>query len=129
MAAGERSVREVVLNELMGDADKLLDRLETIDSRLAATIEESVRDAAGKAFLSVRMNFESVINENERKLIDAGRVAAATMGNQLNAGASQLIAVNGALESKARRFVALLAVFALSAGLVGGYIGAKLALM
>jgi hypothetical protein len=61
------------------------------------------------------------------KLTEAGRYAAALIGNQLNMGAVQLVAANAVLESKARRFVLLLVGFALVAGAVGGFIGAKLA--
>ncbi|MEJ8422969.1 hypothetical protein [Xanthomonas oryzae] len=47
--------------------------------------------------------------------------------NQLNSGAAQLVAANAAFESKARRFVLLLAGFAFVAGVVGGFVGANLA--
>jgi Cdc6-like AAA superfamily ATPase len=59
--------------------------------------------------------------------MEAARVAAAQVGNQLNSGAIRLVAANTALEHKARRLVLLLAVFALTAGIVGGFIGSKLA--
>lgn len=67
------------------------------------------------------------MNKNAEKLIEAGRHAAAQIGNQLNSGTAQIVAANAALERKARRFVLLLVGFAIVAGAMGGFIGAKLA--
>ncbi|WP_342672671.1 hypothetical protein [Pandoraea oxalativorans] len=83
--------------------------------------------ATEPAFLAARLNFESVIDKNAAKLTDAGRHAAAQIGNQLNQGAAQLVAANLALERKMGRFVLLLVGFALVAGAVGGFVGARLA--
>jgi hypothetical protein len=113
--------------ELLLDADVLVRRFEQADEALAGKIEKATTDAAGKAFLAARLNFESVIDKNADKLTDAGRHAAAQIGNQLNSGAAQLVAANAALEHKMRRWVLLLVLFALIAGAAGGFIGAKLA--
>ncbi|WP_459906434.1 hypothetical protein [Caballeronia sp. HLA56] len=102
-------------------------RFEQADEALSGKIERATTDAAGKAFLAAKLNFESVIEQNSDKLTEAGRVAAAQIGNQLNSGAAQLVIANTALERKARQLVMLLAVFALTAGIVGGLIGSKLA--
>jgi hypothetical protein len=83
--------------------------------------------ASGKAFLAAKLNFELVVEQQSGGLTEAGRYAAALIGNQLNTGAAQLVAANAVLESKARRFVLLLAGFAFVAGTVGGLIGARLA--
>lgn len=128
MGSGDVSTaREALMAELLQDADALVRRFEQIDEALTGKIEQATTDAAGKAFLAARLNFESVIDQNADKLAEAGRYAAAQIGNQLNSGAAQLVAANAALERKARRFVVLLAVFALIAGIVGGFIGGRLA--
>jgi hypothetical protein len=121
------TVREALMAELLQDADAIVRRFERADEELARKIERATTDAAGKAFLITRLNFQAMIGEQERKLTNAGLHAAALIGNQLNSGAAQLVTANAALESKARRFVLLLAAFALVTGAVGGFIGARLA--
>ena len=127
MSGNVSTAREALMAELLQDADALVRRFEQVDEALSGKIERATTDAAGKAFLAAKLNFESVIEQNGNKLIEAGRLAAAQIGNQLNGGAAQLVAANAALERKAYRFVVLLAVFAFIAGIVGGFIGGKLA--
>ncbi|EKS72405.1 hypothetical protein BURK_005172 [Burkholderia sp. SJ98] len=127
MGGNVSTAREALMAELLEDADALVRRFEQADEALSGKMERATTDAAGKAFLAAKLNFESVIEQNGNKLIEAGRVAAAQIGVQLNGGAAQLVAANAALERKARRFIALLAVFAFVAGIVGGFVGAKLA--
>ncbi|SAK83315.1 hypothetical protein AWB77_04270 [Caballeronia fortuita] len=127
MGGNVSTVREALMAELLQDADALVRRFEQADEVLSGKIERATTDAAAKAFLAAKLNFESVIEQNSNKLLEAGRVAAAQVGNQLNSGAVQLVAANAAFEHKARRLVMLLGVFALTAGIVGGFIGSKLA--
>ncbi|SAK93656.1 hypothetical protein AWB79_06984 [Caballeronia hypogeia] len=128
MSSGNVSTaREALMAELLQDADALVRRFEQADEALSGKIEQATTDAAGKAFLAARLNFESVIDKNADKLAEAGRYAAAQIGNQLNTGAVRLVAANAALERKARQFVLMLIVFAFVAGAVGGFVGAKLA--
>lgn len=127
MSSNVSTAREALMAELLQDADTLVRRFEQADEALAGKMEKATAEAVGKAFLATKLNFESLIDKNANKLTEAGRVAAAQIGNQLNSGAAQLVAANAALERKARRFVILLAVFAFVAGTVGGFIGAKLA--
>ncbi|GAB5098069.1 hypothetical protein YK56LOC_37850 [Caballeronia sp. HLA56] len=127
MGGNISTAREALMAELLQDADALVRRFEQADEALSGKIERATTDAAGKAFLAAKLNFESVIEQNSDKLTEAGRVAAAQIGNQLNSGAAQLVIANTALERKARQLVMLLAVFALTAGIVGGLIGSKLA--
>jgi hypothetical protein len=127
MANDVSTAREALIAELLQEADALVRRFEQADETLAARMEQATTDAAGKAFLTARLNFESMIDKNAVKLTEAGRHAAAQIGNQLNQGATQLVAVNLALERKMGRFVLLLVGFALVAGAVGGFVGARLA--
>jgi uncharacterized protein (DUF885 family) len=121
------TAREALMAELLQDVDALLRRVEQVDQALGGKIEQATKDAAGKAFLAARLNFEAVIEQQAGKLSDAGRHAAALIGNQLNGGASQLVAANAALQGKARRFLLLAIGLAFLAGAVGGFIGARLA--
>ncbi len=121
------TAREALMAELLQDADVLVRRFEQANEALAGKIEKATTDAAGKAFLAAKLNFELVIDKNADKLTEAGRGAAVQIGNQLNSGAAQIVAANAALERKARGFVMLLIVFAFVAGAIGGFIGAKLA--
>ena len=127
MASDVSTAREALMAELLQEADALVRRFEQADETLAARMEQATTDAAGKAFLAARLNFESVIDKNAAKLTEAGRHAAAQIGNQLNHNAAQVVAVNLALERKMGRFVLLLVGFALVAGAVGGFVGARLA--
>lgn len=121
------TAREALMAELLQDADALVRRFEQVDAALAAKIEQATTDAAGKAFLAAKLHFESVIDKNADKLTEAGRHAAAQMGNQLHRGTAQFVAANEALEGRARRLVLLLVGCSLAAGAMGGFIGAKLA--
>jgi hypothetical protein len=127
MGGNVTTAREALMAELLQDVDALVHRFEQAEQALAGKIEKATTDAAGKAFMAARLNFESVIDKNADKLIGAGRHAAAQIEAQLNSGAAQLVAVNLALENKARRFVVLLVGSAFLAGAVGGFIGAALA--
>jgi hypothetical protein len=68
-----------------------------------------------------------VIDQQAHKLTDAGRHAAALIGNQLNGEAARLASASEAFARTARRFLLLIAVIGLAAGALGGFIGAKLA--
>lgn len=127
MASDVSTAREALMAELLEEADALVRRFEQADATLAARMEQATTDAAGKAFLAARLNFESIIDTNAAKLTEAGRHAAAQIGNQLNHGVAQLVAANLALERKAWRLVLLLAGFAFIAGVVGGFVGTRLA--
>jgi len=125
--ANVSTAREALMAELLQDVDALVCRVERAHEDLGEKIEQATKDAAGKAFLAAKLNFESVVGQQSARLTEAGRYAAALIGNQLNTGAAQLVSANAALESKARRFVLLLIGFAFVAGAVGGFIGARLA--
>lgn len=120
------SAREALMAELLQDVDVLARRLEQVDETLAGKIDKATTDAAGKAFLAFKLNFESVMDKDAEKLIEAGRYAAAQIGNQLGAQTVQWAAHKTALEYRARRFVVLLLGIAFAAGALGGFVGARL---
>ncbi|MEW4339617.1 hypothetical protein [Chromobacterium vaccinii] len=119
--------REALMAQLFEDIDRVVLRVENVDAELASKVKEACTDAVNQAFLKAKMDLTAVIGENERKLVDAGRHAAAQIGNQLNSGAVQIIAATTMLEHKTRRLLVLLAGFTLGAGIIGGFVGAKLA--
>ncbi len=121
------TAREALMAELLQDADVLVRRFEQVDDALAGKIEKAAADAAGKAFLAFKLNLESVIENNAEKMTEAGRYAAAQIGNQLNSQAMQIFSANAARGKQAHRFVLLLVMLGLLAGAVGGFIGAKMA--
>jgi hypothetical protein len=121
------NAREALMAELLQDVDTLVSRVEHVHETLPGLIEQATKDAAGKAFLTARLNLESVIDQQAHKLTDAGRHAAALVGNQLNSEAARLASTSEAFARSARRFLLLIAVTALAAGAIGGLIGAKLA--
>lgn len=119
------SVREALMAELLQDVDILVRRLEQADESLAGKIDKAATDAAGKAFLAFKLNFEAVLEKDAEKLVEAGRYAAAQIGNQLCAHTAKMVAAKAALERRAQSFVLLLMGVAFAAGAAGGYIGAQ----
>ncbi|MEB0013920.1 hypothetical protein QN379_13965 [Glaciimonas sp. Gout2] len=123
---GIATAREALLAELMVDVDGLIGRVEALDASLAVTVEQAIKEASGKAFLAARMGFESMITEQERKLVAAGRNASAAISAQLGTGVTQLVAVNEALERKLWRLIALLAGLTVIGGAIGGVVAVKM---
>jgi hypothetical protein len=120
------AVREALLGEMLLDVESLLRRLEQLDASLAGKLEQGTKDAIGRALLSTKLNFTSMVDEQERKLIQAGRHAAAMIGVELNGRISRIVAVTDALERKARQILLILAGLMLVCGAIGGFVGAWL---
>lgn len=121
------TAREALLAELLQDADALVRRFEQVDASLTAKIEQATTDAAGKAFLAAKLNFEAMMDKNAEKLTEAGRYGAAMIGNQLGSGTAQLLAAHAGFEGKIYRLILPMIVLAFASGAIGGFIGAKLA--
>lgn len=128
MAANNVSTaREALLAELLQDADALVRRFEQIDASLSGKIEQATTDAAGKAFLAAKLNFESMMDKNAEKLTEAGRYGAAMIGTQLRSSTAQLLAAQAVFDGKIRRLIFPMIVLVFASGAIGGFIGAKLA--
>lgn len=121
------TAREALLAELLQDADALVRRFEQVDESLTAKIEQATTDAAGKAFLTAKLNFEFMMDKNAEKLTEAGRYGAAMIGNQLGSSTAQLLGAHAAFEGNIRRLILPMIVLAFASGAIGGFIGAKLA--
>lgn len=121
------TAREALMAELLQDVDALLRRVEQLDQGLSARVEQAVKDAAGKAFLSTKLTFESTISEQERKLVQSAQRAGAQLGSLLGSQTAQLVAVGATLKQGALRAFLLVMGGALLGGVLGGFIGAKLA--
>ena len=123
------SVREALLHEALKEMDALIEKISALDESLASRIEEATKEAAGRAYHSALLNFKTMIHDQEKKLLEAGRNGASMIGAQLNTGITQLIAVNEALEKKAWRFLFLWTAMAFMGGLVGGVVAVKMLAM
>lgn len=121
------SAREALLAELFKDVDAMIQRFEHADATLSGRIEQATRDAAGKAFLTARLQFEAVIEQQAGKLTDAGRHAAARIGNELAGGTAQIAASACEADQRMRRWLFAVALVAVVAGAVGGWVGARMA--
>lgn len=119
------SARDALMAQLLEDVDMLFGRLEAFEGQY----RQGVKDGVGQAVLSARMNFAAMIDEKAGKLTEAGRAAAAQMASQCDGSALRLANAAQTLERRAWRIIAPLAVIALAAGILGGYVGAKLALL
>lgn len=115
MAKDPTTAREAMVAQMMEDFDAIVRRLEQVDADLAAKTSEAVRDAAGKVLLQTQLNFESMMEEQRNALVQAGREAAARIGNEINRSAANLVSAQA--ERRAIRYTALLL-------LVGAALGA-----
>ncbi|WP_070094960.1 hypothetical protein [Pseudomonas sp. GTC 16473] len=91
MAKDPTTAREAMVAQMMEDFDAIVRRLEQVDADLAAKTSEAVRDAAGKVLLQTQLNFESMMEEQRNALVQAGREAAARIGNEINRSADSLV--------------------------------------
>ena len=115
MAKDPTTAREAMVAQMMEDFDAIVRRLEQVDADLAAKTSEAVRDAAGKVLLQTQLNFESMMEEQRNALVQAGREAAARIGNEINRSTANLVSAQA--ERRAIWYTALLL-------LVGAALGA-----
>ncbi|MGC3103749.1 hypothetical protein ACPTKS_30750 [Pseudomonas aeruginosa] len=111
------TAREAMLGQMMEDFDAIVRRLEEVDAELAAKVSKAVGDAAGNTFLQAQMNFSSMIGEQRNLLVQAGREAAARIGNEINRSSASLVTAQA--ERRAIGYSAFLVV-------VGAALGAAL---
>lgn len=126
MAKDPTTAREAMVAQMMEDFDAIVRRLEQVDADLAAKTSEAVRDAAGKVLLQTQLNFESMMEEQRNALVQAGREAAARIGNEINRSTANLVSAQA--ERRAIRYTALLLLVgaALGAAAVLAAVGAGL---
>ena len=124
MAKDPTTAREAMVAQMMEDFDAIVRRLEQVDADLAAKTSEAVRDAAGKVLLQTQLNFESMMEEQRNALVQAGREAAARIGNEINRSTANLVSAQA--ERRAIWYTALLLLIgaALGAAAVLAAVGA-----
>lgn len=120
------TAREALMAELLRDVDGLIARFEQAEQSLGARVEQATRDAAGQAFLAAKFNFESMIPDQERRLVEAGRHAAALIGNQLSESGTILNGLAFELQTRRKGLLLLVAVVSLMAGAIGALVVVKL---
>ena len=128
MAKDPTTAREALAGQMLEDIDALVRRLEEVDGELREKIASAIKDAAGKALLQTQMNFESMMETQQAALLQAGREAAARIGNELNRSTAPVLLAVGGL---CRRLVAIALtalIAAVVAGAVGGFLGFRFAL-
>ena len=129
MAKDPTTAREALAAQMMEDIDALVRRLEEVDGELGSKMEQSIKDGAAKALLQTRLNFESMMESQQVALLQAGREAAARIGNELNRSAAPLMLAAGGLRRWFLVFALVTLVTAIVAGAVGAFIGYRLAAM
>ena len=129
MAKDPTTAREVLAVQMMEDIDALVRRLEEVDGELGTKMEQAIKDGAAKALLQTRLNFESMMETQHVALLQAGREAAARIGNELNRSSAPLILAAGGLRRWFLAFTLTALVSAIVAGAVGAFIGYRLATM
>ncbi|MGY2172141.1 hypothetical protein [Pseudomonas gingeri] len=128
MSNGPTTQREALAAQMFEDIDALVRRLEDVSGDMRANCEQAISDAAGKALLRTQMNFESVMAKQQNDLLQAGRAAAAKLGNELHKEGNALVLAAGALRRRIIALAVISTLAALGAGLVGGFVGARLAM-
>lgn len=129
MAKDATTAREALVGQMMEDFDAIVRRLEEVDGELGAKLEQAIKDGAAKALLQTRLNFESMMESQQVALLQAGREAAARIGNELNRSAAPLMLAAGGLRRWFLVFALTALVTAIVAGAVGAFIGYRLAAM
>ena len=129
MAKEPTTAREALAVQMMEDIDARVRRLEEVDGELREKVGQAIKDAAGKALLQTQMNFESMMENQQTALLQAGREAAARIGNELNRSSAPITLAAGGLRRWFIAFVATAFVSAIVAGAVGAFIGYRLASM
>ena len=129
MAKDPTTAREALAVQMMEDIDALVRRLEEVDGELGTKMEQAIKDGAAKALLQTRLNFESMMETQQVALLQAGREAAARIGNKLNRSSAPLILAAGGLRRWFLAFTLTALVSAIVAGAVGAFIGYRLATM
>lgn len=122
----EQTVKTALLAELLGDVDQLLQRLETLDTQLAGKIEQATTEAAGRAFVQMRLSLERAIEGHRHTLLATGNLAAGEIDQRLRQGASYLSGVSRDVQHGLCRALLYQGVFGLLCGLFGGAVGAWL---
>lgn len=120
------TAREALLAELLQDIDSAIQRFESADQTLAKRVEDATKEGANRALLSVRLNFQSVIEANASKLTDAARHAAAMIGNQLNDGTARMLCASETVGKARRYFLVGCIAGSFMAAALGGILGALL---
>ena len=129
MGKDPTTAREALAVQMMEDIDALVRRLEEVDGELGTKMDQAIKDGAAKALLQTRLNFESMMESQQVALLQAGREAAARIGNELNRSSAPVMLAAGGLRRWFIVFVATTFVSAVVAGAVGGFIGYRLAAM
>ena len=129
MGKDPTTAREALAVQMMEDIDALVRRLEEVDGELGAKLDQAIKDGAAKALLQTRLNFESMMETQQVALLQAGREAAARIGNELNRSSTPLILAAGGLRRWFLAFTLTALVSAIVAGAVGAFIGYRLATM
>lgn len=129
MAKEPTTTREALAAQIMEDIDALVRRFEDVNVELGAKMKESIQDGAAKALLETRLNFESMMESQQVALQQAGREAAARIGNELNRSAAPLMLAAGGLRRWFLVFALAVLAAAIVAGALGAFIGYRLAAM
>lgn len=116
----EQTVKTALLAELLGDVDKLLQRLEAVDQQLTGKIEDATSEAAGRAFVQLRLGLQRSVEEHRRTLMAAGNSAAAEIEQRLKDRSLHLLALADAMQRSARLWLLLCVAIGLACGLMGG---------
>ena len=119
------TAREALLADLLSDVDTMIQRFEQVDASIAERIESATRDAVNKALLASQMRFEAMVGDQERKLTDAGRHAAACIGNELTYHGQLLSNASAAVAGRLRGLLPAAFGLGLLAGSIGGLTAMK----
>lgn len=122
------TAREALAVQMLEEIDVLVRKLDQVSGDLRGNCEQAIADASGKVLLRTQMNFESVIERCQNDLLQAARAAAAKLGNELNRGSTSMVMAADGLKRRTLVLAGVGVLTAVAAGLIGGYVGARLAM-
>lgn len=120
--------REALAVQMLEEIDILVRRLEEVGAGVREGCEQAILDASGKALLQTQMNFESVLERGQGDLMQAAKAASAKIGNELNRGSASVVLAADDLRRRVLMLAGIGIATALGAGLLGGFVGARLAM-
>lgn len=114
-----QTTREALLGQMLEDVDKVADRLETIEKGITEKIATATEIAFGKAFLTVTMRYEKMIETQSAQLVETAKKATGMIRAELSSAALPLGEAARRLRKQAIVWMTLAALIGVVSGAAG----------
>lgn len=120
----ERTAKEALLAEALGDLAALLDRLELLEARIHETMGRTLEEAVQKGALPLRLSLQEAVSVARRDLLETARDISQIMSDATRYNREWADEASD-IQARARAWMVGLA---LGMGLGAGWIGGQVAL-